>query len=241
MYIESVPNRNSPPAVLLRESYREGDKVKKRTLLNLSDWPADLVEGFRALLKGGKVVSAEGGAISILRSLPHGHVEAVRGILRKLGIDTLLASRPCRERDLVLAMIAQRLVDRCSKLATTRQWHATTLATEFNVADADENALYRALDWLLARQSRIESKLAQRHLSEGARVLYDVSSSSYHGHTCPLALRGHNRDEEKLPCIVWGLLADREGDRWRCRRTKATRAIPRPWRTKWRNSGTGSA
>ena len=133
------------------------------------------------------------------------------GMMRKVGMDTVLASRPCRERDLVLAMIAQRLVDPCSKLATTRQWHATTLAAELNVADADENELYSALDWLLDRKERIERKLAKRHLAEGARVLYDVSSSSYHGHTCPLAMRGHNRDEEDLPCIVWGLLADAEG------------------------------
>jgi transposase len=131
--------------------------------------------------------------------------------MRQLGIETLLASRPCRERDLVLAMLAQRLVDPCSKLATTRQWDTTTLAEQLNVADADENELYRALDWLLERQERIERKLAKRHLAQGARVLYDVSSSSYHGHSCPLAMRGHNRDEEHLPCIVWGLLADSEG------------------------------
>jgi transposase len=150
-------------------------------------------------------------AYAVERSWPHGHVEAVLGFMRRLGIETLLASRPCRERALVLAMLAQRLVDPCSKLATTRQWHATTLAAQLNVADADENALYRALDWLLERQERIERKLAKRHLAQGARVLYDVSSSSYYGHRCPLARRGHNRDEENLPCIVWGLLADGEG------------------------------
>jgi len=150
-------------------------------------------------------------AYAVERSLPHGHVEAVLGLMRRLGVETLLASRPCRERDLVLAMLAQRLIDPCSKLATTRQWDTTTLAEQLHVADADENELYRALDWLLERQERIERKLAKRHLTQGARVLYDVSSSSYHGHSCPLARRGHNRDEERLPCIVWGLLTDREG------------------------------
>jgi len=210
MYIDIVPNRNSRPAVLLRETGRDGKRIIKRTVANLSDCPPEAVEALRLALKGIPLVPAEP-IYAVERSLPHGHVEAVLGIVRKLEIDSLLASRPCRERDLVLAMIAQRLVDPCSKLATTRQWHATSLAQELRVADADENELYRALDWLLQRQDRIERKLAKRHLGEGARVLYDVSSSSYHGHTCPLAARGHNRDEEKLPCIVWGLLADAAG------------------------------
>jgi len=210
MYIDIVPNRNSPPAILLRETRRVGKHTVKRTVANLSGCPPDAIEALRLALKGIALIPAEG-AFAVERSLPHGHVEAVLGIMRKAGMDALLASRPCRERDLVLAMIAQRLVDPCSKLATTRQWHATTLATELNVGDADENELYSALDWLLQRQDRIERKLAKRHLTEGARVLYDVSSSSYHGHTCPLAMRGHNRDEEDLPCIVWGLLADAEG------------------------------
>jgi len=210
MYIETVPNRGSRPAVLLRAGKRNGKKIDKHTLANLSDWPAQKIEALRQVLRGKALVPAQS-AYAVERSLPHGHVEALLGIMRKVGMDTLLASRPCRERDLVLAMIAQRVIDPCSKLATTRQWHASTLATELNVADADENELYRALDWLLERQNRIERKLAQRHLAEGARVLYDVSSSSYHGHTCPLAARGHNRDEDDLPCIVWGLLADAEG------------------------------
>ncbi len=210
MYIDIVPNRNSPPAILLRETRRVGKRSVKKTVANLSTCPPEAIEALRLALKGIALVPAAG-AYAVERSLPHGHVEAMLGMMRKLGMDTLLASRPCRERDLVLAMIAQRLVDPCSKLATTRQWHATTLAAELNVADADENELYSALDWLLDRQDRIERKLAKRHLAEGARVLYDVSSSSYHGHCCPLAARGHNRDEEHLACIVWGLLTDGEG------------------------------
>lgn len=210
MYIESVPNRGSKPTILLREGKRNGKKIDKRTLANLSQWPKEKVEALRRVLRGQALVPVEE-QFHIERSLPHGHVEAVLGMMRKLGMETLLSSRPCRERDLVLAMMAQRLLDPCSKLATTRQWHATSLAGELKVADADENELYAALDWLLARQERIEGKLAKRHLREGARVLYDVSSSSYHGHTCPLAQWGKNRDEDALPCIVWGLLTDGNG------------------------------
>lgn len=132
-------------------------------------------------------------------------MQAVPGLMRKMGVDALMASRPCRERDLVMARIAQRLLDPCSKVATTRLWHTTTLALELGVEDADANRLYDALDWLLQRQSRIEKKLAKRHLENGAVVLFEVSSSSYHGRTCPLAQRGYNRDGEKLPHIVFGL------------------------------------
>lgn len=210
MYIESVPNRGSRPTILLREGKRNGKKIDKRTLANVSHWPKDKVEALRRVLRGEALVPVED-QFHIERSLPHGHVEAVLGMMRQLGMEALLSSRPCRERELVLAMMAQRLLDPCSKLATTREWHATSLAGELQVADADENELYAALDWLLERQERIEGKLAKRHLKEGARVLYDVSSSSYHGHTCPLAQRGKNRDEDDLPCIVWGLLADGEG------------------------------
>lgn len=210
MYIDIVPNRNSPPAILLRRVRREGGKMVKETIANLSAIPLDVIEVLRMALRGTKLVPNEQ-CYAIERSLPHGHVEAVLGMMRQCNMETLLASRPCRERDLVMAMIAQRLVDPCSKLATTRQWHATSLAGELGVADANENELYAALDWLLARQDRIERKLAKRHLTEGAHVLFDVSSSSYHGHCCPLAMRGHNRDGEKLPSIVYGLLADGEG------------------------------
>jgi transposase len=210
MYIDIVPNRDSPPAVLLRESHREGGKVVKTTIANLSKCPAEAIEALRLALRGVKLVPQEG-VFSVELSTPHGHVQAVLGVMRKLNMDSLLASRPSRERDRVLAMIAQRIVHPCSKLATTRLWHTTTLAEELDVEDADANALYDALDWLGKHQGRIEKKLAKRHLQEGAKVLFDVSSSSYHGHTCLLAVHGYNRDGQKLPSIVYGLLADGEG------------------------------
>ncbi len=210
MYIDTVPNRKSPPAILLRESRREGGKMVKTTIANLSKCPPEAVEALRLALRGVELVPKEE-FFAVENSTPHGHVQAVLGVMRTLGVDALLASRPCRERDLAMAMIAQRLLDPCSKLATTRQWHATTLAQELGVEDADANELYAAMDWLLERQSRIEKKLAKRHLDDGAVVLFDVSSSSYHGRTCPLAQRGYNRDGEKLRSIVYGLLADGKG------------------------------
>jgi transposase len=210
MYIDTVPNRNSKPAILLREGWREGKKTRKRTIANISHWPEHDIEALRLLLKGKRLLPQDE-VFAIERSLPHGHVQAVLGTMNTLGMDALLASRPCRERDLAMAMIAQRLLDPCSKLATTRRWHTTTLAQELGVEDANAHELYDALDWLLERQGRIEKKLAKRHLEEGAAVLFDVSSSSYHGRTCPLAQRGYNRDGEKLPSIVYGLLADGEG------------------------------
>ncbi len=210
MYIDIVPNRNSPPAVLLRESRREDGKMVKITIANLSKCPPEAIEALRLALRGVELVPKEE-FFAIERSIPHGHVQAVLGTMRQLGMDTLLASRPCRERDLVLAMVAQRLLDPCSKLATVRLWHTTTLAQELGVEGADANELYGALDWLLERQERIEKKLAKRHLETGAVVLFDVSSSSYHGRTCPLAQYGYNRDGEKLPSIVYGLLTDGQG------------------------------
>ncbi|MEE9601653.1 MAG: IS1634 family transposase [Thermoguttaceae bacterium] len=211
MYIARVPNRSSPPAYLLRESYREGGKVKNRTLANLSHLPLEQIELMRRVLKGETLVSPSE-AFSIGRSRPHGHVEIVLGVIRKLELDRMIASRRSRQRDLVVAMIAQRLLFPCSKLATTRHWHTTTLAEELGVADADENELYAALDWLLGRQASIEQKLAKKHLNDGALVLYDVSSSYYEGRTCPLARYGHDRDGKRdRPIIVYGVLTDIEG------------------------------
>jgi len=211
MYIETVPNRNSPPAVLLREGWREGSKTLKRTLANLSHWPQQKIDAFRRLLQDEPLVSPQD-LFRTRQTLPHGHVEAILMAMRKLGLDSLLAAKRCRERDLVMAMIATRLLHPCSKLATTREWHTTTLAEELSVADATEDDLYQAMDWLLERQPRIEKKLAARHLSEDCLVLYDVSSSYYEGHTCPLAQYGHDRDGKRgLPIIVYGVMTDGEG------------------------------
>jgi transposase/ribosomal protein L35 len=211
MYIETVPNRNSPPAILLREGWREGNKTHKRTLANLSHWPQHKIETFRRLLQDEPLVSPQD-LLSTQKTLPHGHVQAILLAIRKLGLDSMLAAKPGRERDLVLAMIVQRLLDPASKLATTRLWHSTTLAEELGVAEATEDDLYEAMDWLLERQGRIEKKLAARHLEEGALVLYDVSSSYYEGHSCPLAQYGHDRDGKTgLPIIVYGLMTDSVG------------------------------
>jgi transposase len=211
MYIEIVPNRNSRPAILLREGWREGKKVCKRTIANLTDWPAQKVDALRRVLKGETLVAPDE-AFSIERSLPHGHVELILEAIKRIGIDTAISAKRTRERDLVLAMVIERLIHPCSKLATTRLWHSTTLAEQLEVGDADENELYAAMDWLLARQSRIEKKLAKRHLSEGCQVLYDVSSSYYEGHTCPLARLGHSRDKKRgKPIIVYGVLTDAQG------------------------------
>ena len=210
MYVDDVPNRNSRPAILLRESRRQGKKTLKKTLANMTDWPQDLVATIRLALKGETMVP-KNGLFAIERSLPHGHVEAVLGTIRALGLEDLIASKRGRERDLVMAMIVQRLIDPCSKLATTRQWHDTTLAEELRVVDASEDELYAALDWLLKRQERIENKLAGKHLHEGAVVLYDLTSSTYYGRACPLAAYGKNRDGTPELCIAYGLLADREG------------------------------
>ena len=211
MYIEIVPNRNSRPAVLLREGWREGKKVCKRTIANLTDWPAQKVTALRRVLKDETLVSPDE-TFSIERSLPHGHVELIVEAIKRLGLDQVISAKRTRERDLVLAMIIERLIHPCSKLATTRLWHSTTLAEQLAVGDADEDELYAAMDWLLARQSRIEKKLAKRHLSEGCQVLYDVSSSYYEGHTCPLARLGHNRDKKRgKPIVVYGVLTDDQG------------------------------
>ena len=211
MYIEIVPNRNSRPAVLLREGWREGKKVCKRTIANLTDWPAQKVDALRRVLKEELLVSPDE-AFSIERSLPHGHVELIAEAIKQIGIDKAISAKRTRDRDLVLALIIERLIHPCSKLATTRLWHSTTLAEQLEVGDADEDELYSAMDWLLARQLRIEKALAKRHLSEGCQVLYDVSSSYYEGHTCPLVRAGHSRDKKRgKPIIVYGVLTDAQG------------------------------
>jgi transposase len=211
MHVEAVPNRGSHPTILLRQSYREGTRVRKRTLANLTALPPNVIEILKRALKGEQLVPSEE-AFAIERSLPHGHVKAILGTIRKIGLDTVIASKRSPERDLVVAMIAERLLHGRSKLASTRLWHSTTLAEELSVQGADVDELYEAMDWLLERQERIEKKLAALHLGEGSQVLYDISSSYYEGHTCTLARRGHNRDGKKgKSIIVYGLLTDSEG------------------------------
>jgi transposase len=211
MYIAVVPNRNSPPAILLREGWREGNKTRQRTLANLSHWPPEKIETFRRFLRDEPLVSAQD-LFTTRQTLPHGHVQAILQMIGKLELDRLLSAQPCRERDLVVAMIAQRLIDPCSKLATTQPWHTTTLAEELAVGEASADDLYAAMDWLGERQERVEKKLAARHLREGGLVLYDVSSSFYEGRTCPWARFGHDRDGRKgWPIIVYGVMTDGEG------------------------------
>jgi transposase len=216
MYIEQVPNRNSPPAILLRESYRQGKTVRKRTLANLTKWPKHLIDGLRTLLRGGTAVDRLEETFEVVRSRPHGHIASVIGIVRQLGLDRMLASTRSRERDLVVAMIVARIVEPGSKLATARrlgeQTRCSSLAELLGVEQADEDDLYAAMDWLLTRQEPIEQALARRHLSEGSLVLYDVTSTYFEGHCCPLGHYGHSRDgkSRKLQ-IVFGLLCNQQG------------------------------
>ena len=216
MYIEAVPNRHSPPAILLRESYREGGKVKKRTLLNLSDWPADRIAGFKMLLQGGTVIPSDQPAITIIRSLPHGHVAAALGTARKIGLDRLLGPDGNRCRDLVLALVVSRLLEPGSKLAAARALSPDTasssLGQQLGLGPVDEDELYTALDRLAVRQPAIETALAKDHLAGGTLVLYDVSSSYLEGRCCPLAQYGYNRDGKRGKLqIVYGLLCAADG------------------------------
>jgi len=211
MHIHVIPNRNSKPAILLRESYREDGKVKKRTLANLSHFPLDQVDTLSRALKGEKLAPVDS-LFEVIASKHHGHVDAVRLAMRRLGFDKLVSSTSSRERDLVVAMVAARIVEPDSKLATTRWWNNTTLPEDLEVADADENELYETMDWLLDRQGEIEKKLARRHLREDGLVLYDLSSSYVEGEGCPLAMLGHSRDEKKGKLQVnYGLLTDQRG------------------------------
>jgi hypothetical protein len=220
MYVETVPNRGSPPAILLRESYRDGERIRKRTLLNLSDWPSQRIEGLRALLKGGVVIPAGEAAFTVERSLPHGAVAATLGVARAIALDRLLGPKnphePNRPRDLVLAMIVNRVIAPASKLATAKALDpataASSLGVELALGEVDEDELYAALDWLHERQGAIEAGLARRHLKGGTLVLYDVSSSYVEGRCCPLAKRGYNRDGKKGKAqIVYGLLCAADG------------------------------
>ena len=211
MYIDVVPNRASPPAILLRESVRHGGKIVKRTLANLSALPLAQVEPLRAILRGESLVSPTD-AFDKLADRQHGACEAVRIAMRRIGFDSLLDARRSRPRDRVVAMVAARILDAKSKLATSRSWARYTLTADLGVDDADEKELYDAMDWLIERQPRIEKKLAARHLQSGGLALYDLSSSYFEGVTCPLAKRGYSRDGKPGTLQVnYGLMTDARG------------------------------
>ena len=218
MYVASVPNRNSPPAILLRESYRENGKVKTRTLANITHLGAHKIQALRRALSGS--LPAAGSPLPdsfrITRSLPHGHVASVLGCLRNLRLDSILDPRASRQRDLVMAMIVARILEPASKLATARGLHSDTLHHSLGellqLDSADETELYQAMDWLLPQQARIEQELAQRQLAHGGLVLYDLTSTYFEGRHCPLGKLGHSRDDKSgKPQIVFGLLTNAAG------------------------------
>src|SRR6266436_7339379 len=229
MHIESVPNRQSHPTILLRESYRTGGKVRKRTIANLTAWPEQLVEGLRTLLRGGVALARADEALTISRSLPHGHVAAVLGTAEQIGLPKLLTERgggprSRRSRDLVMALIVNRVIAPASKLATVRALNpetaASSLGERLGLGEIGEREIYESLDWLLDQQERIENGLAKRHLVGGTLALYDVSSSYLEGRCCELAKHGphgeplsnHSRDHRPdRPQIVYGLLCNRDG------------------------------
>jgi hypothetical protein len=238
MFIEKVPNRDSPPAVLLRESYRdEHGRAQKRTLANLSKLPRDVIEGLRALLKDGAVIGTGPGELEIERSLPHGHVAAALAMIRKVALDRLILSTakdPASRRhcDLVVALMVDRLIAPRSKLgfvrAVDQESAISSLGEVLGLGKVKEREAYEALDWLLERQTRIENGLARRHLEDGVLVLYDVTSSYFEGRCCPLARYGHSRDHRRdRPQIVYGCYAHARDYRSRLRCSTATRPIPR--------------
>lgn len=218
MYIERIPNRNSPPAVLLRESYREGGKVKKRTLANLSKLPEEVVDNLKLVLKGATAIKTNQlpENLEIIRSLPHGHVSAVLKTLKKLGLDKIIEVEKSRNRSLVEAMIVARIINPASKLASARGFDEDTCSSSIGkvlgVEKAETNELYQALDYLLSKQTKIETKLAQKHLKDGSLILYDVTSTYVEGEHCPLAQYGYNRDKKKGKAqIIFGLISDKYG------------------------------
>ena len=222
MYIARVPNRSSPPAILLRESHRQGQKVTSRTLANLTHWPPEKIDALRRVLANEPLIplgAGGAGPFEIQRSLPHGHVAAVLGTLRRLGLERMLASKKSGPRDLVVAMIVARVIDPRSKNAAARGLGSETALTSLGeargVSAPAEDDLYAAMDWLLPRQASIEKALARRYLSEHTLVLYDVTSTYFEGRHCPLARFGHRRDppkaeKDKLQ-IVFGLLCNAAG------------------------------
>ena len=212
MHIDEIPNRKSRPAYLLRESFREGERVRKRTLANLSSLPIEQIEMIRRVLKGERLGSIENG-LEVIGSKQHGHVDAVRTAMRRLGFDRLIDKEASRERDLVVAMITGRIISpEASKLGMVQAWADTTLADDLGIVDAHEDDLYAAMDWLIERQDRIEKRLAKRHLKSGGLVLFDLTSSWFTGVTCPLAKRGYSRDGRPGTLQVdYGVMTDERG------------------------------
>ena len=216
MYVVRVPNRESPPAILLRESYREAGKVKNRTLANLSGWPVAKVDALSRALKGEPPAARLGGAFEITRSLTHGHVAAVLGMARQLGLDELIDPEPSRQRDLVVAMAVAQVIAPDSKLEIARGLHGQTAASSLgevlHLGSCDEDDLYAAMDYLHDRQDEIQDALAARHLAGGTLVLHDVSSAAFEGRTCPLGVIGHPKDGVRGRLqIVYGLLTSKDG------------------------------
>jgi len=249
MYIDVVPNRNSPPAILLRESYRVDGKVKKRTLLNITDWPSDLIEGFRALLKGGTALPPGQDAIVIKRSLPHGHVAAVLGTLRKIGFDRLLGpvgNGANRCRDLIVAMIVARLIAPLSKLATAKALDPITAASSLGevlgLGPVDEDELYTALDWLLERQPQIEAALARRHLKNGTLCCMTSHRAILRGaavhslNSASIATASAASCRSSTACCALPM-----GARWRSRCSKVQPETPARWRSRSTRSSSGSS
>lgn len=217
MYVAVVPNRSSPPAILLRESFRQDGKVRNRTLANLSHWPAAQIEALRDVLKGASPAAAPlSGSFDITRSRPHGHAAAVLAVMERLGVPALLAPQDGRRRRAALALIAARILEPGSKLATSRALREetchSTLGEALELSSVKEDDLYAAMDWLASRQAAVEAALAARHLSAGTLVLYDLTSTYFEGRHCPLAQYGYSRDERRAnPQIVFGLLSNAAG------------------------------
>ena len=231
MYVATIPNRGSPPAVLLRESYREAGKTKNRTLANLSDWPSERIELFRAVLRGDKLAPIGSNGFEIRRSLPHGHVLAALTTARRIGLDDLLPRRaPQRRRDLALALIVARLLDPAAKLATARMLDTATashsLGETLGLGSVTAREIYTTLDWLGSEQAFIENSLARRHLRNGMLVLYDVTSTYLEGRCCPLARHGYSRDSRgDRPQLVIGLMCAADGEETRARLSGRGRGV----------------
>jgi len=211
MYVATIPNRGSRPTIIIREGYRENGKVKNRTIANITHWPKAKIEALQLVLKGRKVAPVDE-LFEKLSSKHHGHVDAVLAVIKKLGLDKIISAKRCKERDIIVAVIVARICKPDSKLATTRWWDDTTLPELLDLDGVDEDDIYEAMDWLLARQKRIEKKLAKRHLNEGDMVLYDLTSSYFEGVTCPLARLGKSRDRKRNTLqINYGLVSTRKG------------------------------